>query len=146
MFKPSLFFASMLVAGSAFAAGQYVSAGGGSATQADIETLPSGVRVEHVQRGTGEKPQAQNMVTVHYRGTLVANGAEFDSSYKRGQPINFRLRQVVPCWTQGLQTMAVGGKAVITCPANTAYGARGAGNVIPPNADLKFEVELFAVN
>ncbi|KVP17437.1 peptidylprolyl isomerase [Burkholderia ubonensis] len=113
--------------------------------QANVETLPSGVRVEHIVKGTGEKPTANNLVTVHYRGTLVANGAEFDSSYKRGQPASFGLRQVIPCWTDGMQHIAVGGKAVLVCPANTAYGSRGAGGAVPPNADLRFEVELLGV-
>lgn len=135
---------ALAFAGSAFAAsGQFVSAGGGVGV--DAETLPSGVRVEHLQRGKGAKPTADSVVTVHYRGTLVDNGAEFDSSYKRGQPASFSLRQVVPCWTAGIQRLAIGGKAVLTCPSATAYGARGAGGVIPPNADLRFEVELLGV-
>ncbi|MFC4274780.1 FKBP-type peptidyl-prolyl cis-trans isomerase [Achromobacter aloeverae] len=109
-----------------------------------VETLPSGVRIETVTAGKGMKPTADNTVTVNYRGTL-ANGTEFDSSYKRNQPISFSLRQVIPCWTEGIQHMAVGGKATLFCPAKTAYGARGAGGVIPPNADLTFEVELIGV-
>lgn len=113
--------------------------------QSNVETLQSGVRVEHIVKGTGAQPTANNMVTVHYRGTLVANGAEFDSSYKRGQPASFGLRQVIPCWTEGMQHIAVGGKAVLVCPANTAYGARGAGGAVPPNADLRFEVELLGI-
>ena len=113
--------------------------------QSNVETLPSGVRVEHIVKGTGAQPTANNMVPVHYRGTLVANGAEFDSSYKRGQPASFGLRQVIPCWTEGMQHIAVGGKAVLVCPATTAYGARGAGGAVPPNADLRFEVELLGV-
>ncbi|KWA83777.1 peptidylprolyl isomerase [Burkholderia ubonensis] len=113
--------------------------------QSNVETLPSGVRVEHIVKGAGAQPTANNMVTVHYRGTLVANGTEFDSSYKRGQPASFGLRQVIPCWTEGMQHIAVGGKAVLVCPANTAYGARGAGSAVPPNADLRFEVELLGV-
>jgi len=82
---------------------------------------------------------------VHYRGTLP-NGTEFDSSYKRGQPIDFPLNRVIPCWTEGLQKMKVGGKARLTCPPEIAYGSRGAGGVIPPNATLHFEVELLGVN
>lgn len=113
--------------------------------QANVESLPSGVRIEHSVKGTGAQPTANSLVTVHYRGTLASNGTEFDSSYRRGQPASFGLRQVIPCWTEGLQHMAVGGKATLVCPSNTAYGARGAGRDIPPNADLRFEVELLGV-
>ena len=94
--------------------------------------------------GTGAKPTATSMVKVHYEGKL-ANGTVFDSSYKRGEPISFGLNQVIPCWTEGVQTMQVGGKATLQCPAKTAYGAAGAGGVIPPNADLTFTVELLAI-
>lgn len=116
-----------------------------SAQAADIETLPSGVRIEHLVRGDGAQPSANNYVTVHYRGTLVRTGAEFDSSYGRGQPATFGLRQVIPCWTEGMQHIASGGKAILVCPANTAYGARGAGAAVPPNSDLRFEVLLLNV-
>ena len=115
-----------------------------SAQAADVETLPSGVRIEHIVRGDGAQPSANNSVTVHYRGTLVSTGAEFDSSYNRG-PITFGLRQVIPCWTEGMQHIASGGRAVLVCPSNTAYGARGAGVAVPPNADLRFEVQLLNV-
>jgi FKBP-type peptidyl-prolyl cis-trans isomerase FkpA len=84
-------------------------------------------------------------VKVHYRGILQSNGQEFDSSYKRGQPISFPLQGVIACWTQGLQKMSVGGHAKLTCPAPTAYGAQGAGSLIPPNSVLIFEVELLAI-
>ena len=138
------FMATMALSASALAAnGQFVSAATGG--NLDTETLASGVRVEHLQRGRGAKPTADSVVTVHYRGTLVDNGTEFDSSYKRGQPATFSLRQVVPCWTQGIPRLAVGGKAVLTCPSDTAYGARGAGGAVPPNANLRFEVELLGV-
>ena len=105
-----------------------------------VETLPSGVRVEHVTVGTGAQPSANSMVTVHYRGTLL-NGSEFDSSYKRNQPASFGLHQVIPCWTQGVQKMKVGGTAKLTCPADTAYGKRDLG-IIPPNSVLNFEIQL----
>ncbi len=108
------------------------------------ETLPSGVKVEHTAVGTGASPKATDTVKVHYRGTL-ADGKEFDSSFKRNAPATFPLNRVVPCWTQGLQTMKVGGKATLTCPPATAYGERGAGGVVPPNATLTFEVELLAI-
>jgi FKBP-type peptidyl-prolyl cis-trans isomerase FkpA len=116
-----------------------------TAQAADVETLPSGVRVEHLVRGDGAQPSANNSVTVHYRGTLVATGAEFDSSYRRGQPATFGLRQVIPCWTEGMQHIASGGKAVLVCPSRTAYGSRGAGAAVPPDQDLRFEVELLNV-
>lgn len=110
-----------------------------------IEVLQSGVKVEHTMKGTGVSPTADNSVTVHYRGTLVDGGAEFDSSYRRGRPATFALRQVIPCWTEGMQRIAAGGKAVLVCPARTAYGARGAGASVPPDAELRFEVELLTV-
>ena len=111
---------------------------------APAETLPSGVKVTHTLVGTGANPKASDAVKVHYRGTL-ANGTEFDSSYKRGQPATFPLSRVVPCWTEGMQKIKVGGKATLTCPPATAYGASGAGGVVPPNATLTFEVELLAI-
>ena len=111
---------------------------------APAETLPSGVKIVHTVDGTGAQPKASDKVKVHYRGTL-ANGTEFDSSYKRGQPATFPLGAVVPCWTEGMQKIKVGGKATLTCPPATAYGDRGAGNVVPPNATLTFEVELLAI-
>lgn len=114
------------------------------AWSADAETLPSGVRIVHTQVGSGAQPTASDSVKVHYRGTL-ADGKEFDSSYKRGAPATFPLGRVVPCWTQGLQKIKVGGKATLTCPPATAYGERGASNVVPPNATLTFDVELLAI-
>ena len=111
---------------------------------APAETLPSGVKVVHTADGTGPQPKATDTVKVHYRGTL-ADGKEFDSSYKRGAPASFPLNRVVPCWTEGVQKIKVGGKATLTCPPATAYGERGAGGVVPPNATLTFEVELLAI-
>ena len=108
------------------------------------ETLPSGVKVVYTVDGTGPQPTASDTVKVHYRGTL-ADGKEFDSSYKRGTPATFPLSRVVPCWTQGMQKIKVGGKATLTCPPATAYGDRGAGSSVPPNATLTFEVELLAI-
>ena len=114
------------------------------ALAATTETLPSGVKVTHTTVGTGANPKATDTVKVHYRGTL-ADGKEFDSSYKRGAPATFPLNRVVPCWTEGMQKIGVGGKATLTCPPATAYGDRGAGGVVPPNATLTFEVELLAI-
>jgi FKBP-type peptidyl-prolyl cis-trans isomerase FkpA len=114
------------------------------AAAVNTETLASGVVIAHTVVGTGAFPNATDRVKVHYRGTL-ANGKEFDSSYARNEPAVFPLNQVVKCWTQGLQKIKVGGKATLTCPAATAYGERGAGGVVPPNATLTFEVELLAI-
>ena len=82
---------------------------------------------------------------MHYKGTFP-DGKEFDSSYQRGEPTEFPLNGVIPCWTEGVQKMKVGGKARLTCPPGIAYGSRGAGRVIPPNATLMFEVELLGIN
>jgi FKBP-type peptidyl-prolyl cis-trans isomerase FkpA len=111
---------------------------------ADTETLPSGVKIVHTSAGAGASPNAANTVRVHYRGTL-ADGKEFDSSYKRNAPASFPLSRVIPCWTEGMQKIKVGGKATLTCPPATAYGDRGAGGVVPPNATLTFDVELLAI-
>jgi FKBP-type peptidyl-prolyl cis-trans isomerase FkpA len=117
----------------------------GAAWAQDAATKPvttaSGLIYQSLKDGTGAQPGAVDTVKVHYRGTL-ADGTEFDSSYKRGQPIEFPLNRVIPCWTEGVQRMKVGGKAKLVCPPAIAYGSRGAGGVIPPNATLNFEVEL----
>lgn len=111
---------------------------------ADSETLPSGVVVKHTSPGAGPSPKATDTVKVHYRGALT-DGTEFDSSYKRGAPTSFPLNRVVPCWTEGIQKLKVGGKATLTCPAATAYGSRGVPGVIPPNSVLVFDVELLGI-
>jgi len=116
-----------------------------AAAEPDVESLPSGVRIEHLQRGDGARPTASSTVLVHYQGTLD-NGKVFDSSIARNQPIAFPLNGVIPCWTQGLQRMRVGGKARLTCPSRTAYGEAGAGSAVPPNATLNFEVQLLRVD
>lgn len=105
----------------------------------------SGLVYRSLKEGSGTSPKATDKVTVHYKGTFP-DGREFDSSYKRGQPIDFPLNGVIACWTEGVQRMKTGGKAKLTCPPEIAYGARGAGGVIPPNATLVFEVELLGVN
>jgi FKBP-type peptidyl-prolyl cis-trans isomerase FkpA len=84
------------------------------------------------------------VVRVHYHGTLPG-GKIFDSSVDRGEPAEFGLNQVIPCWTEGVQRMHVGEKAQLVCPSSIAYGDRGAGGVIPPGATLIFEVELLAI-
>jgi FKBP-type peptidyl-prolyl cis-trans isomerase FkpA len=115
-----------------------------AAKEPGAKVTPTGLVFLSVQDGQGANPVASDKVKVHYRGTFP-NGKEFDSSYKRNQPIDFPLTAVIPCWTEGVQLMKVGGKAKLTCPPAIAYGARGAGGVIPPNATLQFEVELIAI-
>ena len=115
-----------------------------AAKEPGAKVTPTGLVFLSVQDGQGVHPVASDKVKVHYRGTFP-NGKEFDSSYKRNQPIDFPLTAVIPCWTEGVQLMKVGGKAKLTCPPAIAYGARGAGGVIPPNATLQFEVELIAI-
>ena len=116
-----------------------------AAKEAGAVVTASGLVYLSLKDGTGASPSASDKVKVHYRGTFP-DGKEFDSSYKRGEPIEFPLSGVIKCWTEGVQRMKVGGKAKLTCPAAIAYGARGAGGVIPPNATLLFEVELLAIN
>jgi FKBP-type peptidyl-prolyl cis-trans isomerase FkpA len=95
-------------------------------------------------KGVGESPTPQDKVKVHYRGTLT-DGTQFDSSYDRGEPAEFPLNAVIPCWTEGLQKMAVGGKAKFICPSSVAYGDSGRPPVIPGGATLVFEVELIDI-
>ena len=117
----------------------------GAAQAAAPVTTASGLVYESLKDGTGASPKASDTVRVHYRGTFPDSGKEFDSSIARGQPIEFALTGVIPCWTEGVQKMKIGGKAKLTCPPAIAYGARGAGGVIPPNATLNFEVELLGI-
>jgi FKBP-type peptidyl-prolyl cis-trans isomerase FkpA len=131
--------------------------GGGGSTQSPESFLesaarepgatrtPSGLVFRELTAGQGESPAATDTVRVHYAGTLV-DGTEFDSSVKRGQPAEFPLNQVIPCWTEGLQRMRVGGKARLVCPSSIAYGAQGRPPVIPGGATLVFEVELLGVS
>ncbi len=107
-------------------------------------TSPTGLVYRSLKDGTGASPTAADTVKVNYRGTFP-DGREFDSSYKRNEPAQFPLGGVIPCWTEGVQRMKVGGKAKLTCPAAIAYGSRGAGGSIPPNATLHFEVELLEI-
>ncbi len=117
---------------------------GVSVVPAVVETTDTGIEITTLKVGTGAAPKATDTVTVHYRGTLE-NGKEFDSSYKRGQPATFPLSNVVPCWTEGVQKIKVGGKAKLVCPPQLAYGSRGVPGVIPANATLTFEVEVIAI-
>ena len=104
----------------------------------------SGMVYLSLKEGAGESPKATDTVKVHYRGTLP-DGREFDSSYKREKPIDFKLDAVIKCWTEGVQKMKPGGKAKFVCPAALAYGDNGAGEMILPGATLAFEVELLEV-
>lgn len=104
----------------------------------------SGIVITMLKDGTGASPKPSDTVKVHYRGTLT-NGKEFDSSYGRGQPASFPLNRVIPCWTEGVQAIKVGGKAKLVCPPNLAYGSRGVPGTIPPDATLVFEVELLDI-
>jgi FKBP-type peptidyl-prolyl cis-trans isomerase FkpA len=115
-----------------------------AAKQPGAIVTPSGLVYRSLREGQGASPTAADTVKVHYRGTLV-DGAEFDSSYKRNAPAQFPLSGVIPCWTEGVQRMKTGGKARLVCPPAIAYGERGAGGVIPPNAVLQFEVELIEI-
>jgi FKBP-type peptidyl-prolyl cis-trans isomerase FkpA len=116
-----------------------------AAKEAGAVVTSTGLVFRSVKDGSGARPGARDVVKVHYRGTFP-DGKEFDSSYSRGTPAEFPLNRVIPCWTEGVQRMAVGGKARLTCPSSIAYGERGAGGgVIPPNATLVFEVELLGI-
>jgi len=118
---------------------------GASAAQPPVTTA-SGMVYESLTEGTGASPKASDTVKVHYRGYFPDTGKDFDSSIARGEPISFPLGRVIPCWTEGLQKMKVGGKARLSCPPAIAYGSRGMGGVIPPNATLMFEVELLGIH
>ncbi len=113
---------------------------------AGYDETPSGLRYKILQKGDGKTPSKGAMVSVHYKGQLL-DGTVFDSSYKRKQPIDFAIGvgQVIPGWDEGIQLLQVGDKARLVIPSNLAYGANGAGGVIPPNATLIFDVELVNV-
>jgi FKBP-type peptidyl-prolyl cis-trans isomerase FkpA len=106
--------------------------------------LPSGLILKTLKPGTGKSPAATDKVKVNYEGKLT-NGTVFDSSYKRGQPAEFGLNQVIPCWTEGVQKMKVGEKAQLVCPSSIAYGDHGHPPSIPGGATLVFEVELLGI-
>jgi len=109
-----------------------------------VQVTESGLQYLTVESGDGTTPGPTDLVTVHYAGRLV-DGSEFDSSYKRGEPISFPVNGVIPGWTEALQLMKVGDKFELTIPSDLGYGERGAGGVIPPNATLVFDVELLDV-
>ena len=133
---------SLLVLPAAWA--QSDAASSAAAKEPGATLSPTGLVYLALKDGNGASPLATDTVKVHYRGTFP-DGREFDSSYKRNAPAEFPLNRVIACWTEGVQKMKVGGKAKLTCPASIAYGARGAGGSIPPNATLQFEIELLAI-
>ncbi len=114
------------------------------AKEAGATQLPSGLIIKTLKPGTGKSPAATDKVKVNYEGKLT-NGTVFDSSYKRGQPAEFGLNQVIPCWTEGVQKMKVGEKAQLVCPSAIAYGDHGHPPTIPGGATLVFEVELLDI-
>lgn len=137
-------FLSVLLLGAAMPAWAQSDVAASAAKEPGAVVTKSGLVYRALKEGTGASPAATDTVRVHYKGTFP-DGREFDSSYKRGQPAEFPLNGVIPCWTEGVQRMKAGGKAKLTCPPSIAYGQRGAGGVIPPNATLQFEIELLGV-
>ncbi|MGR9051194.1 MAG: FKBP-type peptidyl-prolyl cis-trans isomerase [Gammaproteobacteria bacterium] len=115
-----------------------------NAKKPGVVTTASGLQYEVIQEGTGASPNASDSVTVHYRGTTI-DGSEFDSSYSRGAPATFPLNRVIAGWTEGVQLMKEGAKYRFYIPSNLAYGTRGAGRKIGPNATLIFDIELIKV-
>jgi FKBP-type peptidyl-prolyl cis-trans isomerase FkpA len=135
----------LLIALAAVPAAAQTDAAAKAAKEPGAVVSPSGLVFLSIKEGSGASPKASDTVKVNYRGTFP-DGKEFDSSYTTGKPAEFPLSGVIKCWTEGVQLMKVGGKAKLTCPAPIAYGTRGAGGVIPPNATLVFEIELVGVN
>jgi FKBP-type peptidyl-prolyl cis-trans isomerase FkpA/FKBP-type peptidyl-prolyl cis-trans isomerase FklB len=133
---------AMVVAAAEKKAGQAVLAR--AAAEPNARTTDSGLVIVTLAAGSGPSPRATDRVRVHYHGTL-ADGSVFDSSVQRGQPATFPLSGVIKCWTEGLQQMKVGGKSRLACPAELAYGDRGAPPRIKPGATLLFEVELLEI-
>ncbi|MFI5363680.1 MAG: FKBP-type peptidyl-prolyl cis-trans isomerase [Elusimicrobiota bacterium] len=109
-----------------------------------VKAIANGGFIKTLTEGTGAAPTADDTVKVHYRGTLI-NGTEFDSSYARKEPATFPLKNVIPCWTNGVAMMKVGGKAKLVCPSDVAYGDQGHPPTIPGGATLNFEVELLEI-
>lgn len=116
-----------------------------NAKQPGVNTTASGLQIRTLVPGSGKKPGPRQTVTVHYEGKLIDHSI-FDSSYQRGETISFRLDQVIPGWTEGLQLMAEGETAELVIPQDIGYGARGSGRSIPPYQTLIFKVELKKVS
>lgn len=115
-----------------------------NAARDEVTTTDSGLQYEVLETGDGEKPGLQSTVVTHYHGTLL-DGTVFDSSVDRGDPAEFGVNQVIPGWTEALQMMSVGDKWRIACPPKLAYGEQGAGDSIPPNTALVFEIHLVSI-
>ena len=115
-----------------------------NADREGVSTTDSGLQYEVLESGSGASPGPQSTVVTHYHGTLV-DGTVFDSSVERGEPAEFGVNQVIPGWTEALQMMSVGDKWRIACPPELAYGEQGAGNAIPPNTALVFEIHLIDI-
>lgn len=113
-------------------------------TQPNVVTTASGLQYAVLTQGTGDKPKDTDTVSVHYRGTLI-DGTEFDSSARQGNPVSFQVKGVIPGWTEVLQLMPVGSKYRVYIPAALAYGDRGAGQLIGPQATLLFDIELLSI-
>ena len=116
-----------------------------NAKKEGVRTLESGLQYKVLEAGSGPSPDADDRVTVHYRGTLV-DGTQFDSSYDRGEPETFQVDRIIPGWTQALQQMQQGAKWKLFVPPGLAYGEQGKGSTIPPNSALIFDIELLEVN
>jgi FKBP-type peptidyl-prolyl cis-trans isomerase FkpA len=149
--RPFLFFLAIALVGCSSKSPESGAGGGDpkayldkAAAQPGAIRTESGLVYRDLRAGSGGSPKASDTVTVNYRGTLP-DGTEFDSSYKRNEPAQFPLSQVIPCWTEGVQKMKVGGKAELVCPASIAYGERGSPPVIPGGATLIFEIELLRI-
>jgi len=115
-----------------------------NAIKPGVHSTPSGLQYKIISEGHGKTPKATDTVRVNYRGTTI-DGTEFDSSYKRNEPIEFPLNGVIPGWTEGVQLMKEGGKIQLFIPSNLAYGSQGAGGVIPPDSTLIFDIELLKI-
>jgi FKBP-type peptidyl-prolyl cis-trans isomerase FklB len=115
-----------------------------NAARDEVSTTESGLQYEVLESGSGEKPSAQSTVVTHYHGTFI-DGTVFDSSVERGDPAEFGVTQVIPGWTEALLMMSVGDKWRIACPPTLAYGEQGAGDSIPPNTALVFEIHLIEI-
>jgi FKBP-type peptidyl-prolyl cis-trans isomerase FklB len=115
-----------------------------NAARDEVSTTESGLQYEVLEAGSGDTPGLQSTVVTHYHGTLV-DGTVFDSSVERGEPAEFGVNQVIPGWTEALQLMSVGDKWRIACPPTLAYGEQGAGDSIPPNTALVFEIHLIEI-